>query len=143
MIYSIKKPLNIIGFSFIFLLSSSLSYSDIKIIDIKNTVHVLDIYGKRYTLNKSSKIKSGDYLRTRKNPAILFLTDKTKVCLSNNSSLKIENIQLAENHYEINVSFKKGNILLSVANNSQNKYNIILTCFSLIATSNASSHTIE
>ena len=132
MIYAIKKLLNIIGFSFIFfLLSSSLSYSDIKVIVIKNKVHVLDIYGKRYTLNKSSKIKSGDYLRTRKNPAILFLTDKTKVCLSNNSSLKIENIQLAENHYEINLSFKKGNILLSVPNNSQNKYNIIFSDYKI------------
>ena len=132
MINVIKKFLNIIGFSFIFfLLSTSLSYSDIKIIDIKNTVHVLDIYGKRYTLNKSSEIKSGDYLRTRKNPAILFLTDKTKVCLSNNSSLKIENIQLAENHYEINLSFKKGNILLSIPNNSQNKYNIIFSDYKI------------
>ena len=132
MINVIKKFLNIIGFSFIFfLLSASLSYSDIKIIDIKNTVHVLDIYGKRYALNKSLEIKSGDYLRTRKNPAILFLTDKTKVCLSNNSSLKIENIQLAENHYEINLSFKKGNILLSVPNNSQNKYNIIFSDYKI------------
>ena len=75
-------------------------------------------------LNKSSEIKSGDYLRTRKNPAILFLTDKTKVCLSNNSSLKIENIQLGSNQYEINLGFKKGNILLSVPNNSKNKYNV-------------------
>ena len=132
MINVIKKFLNIIGLSFIFfLLCTSLSYSDIKIIDIKNTVHVLDIYGKRYTLNKSSEIKSGDYLRTRKNPAILFLTDKTKVCLSNNSSLKIENIQLAENHYEINLSFKKGNILLSIPNNSQNKYNIIFSDYKI------------
>ena len=132
MINVIKKFLNIIGFSFIFfLLYTSLSYSDIKIIDIKNTIHVLDIYGKRYTLNKSSEIKSGDYLRTRKNPAILFLTDKTKVCLSNNSSLKIENIQLAENHYEINLSFKKGNILLSVPNNSKNKYNVIFSDYKI------------
>ncbi len=132
MIYAIKKLLNIIVFSLIFFsLYSSLSYSDIKVIFIKNTVHVLDIYGKRYTLNKSSKIKSGDYLRTRKNPAILFLTDKTKVCLSNNSSLKIENIQLAANQYEINLSFKKGNILLSVPNNSQNKYNVIFSDYKI------------
>ena len=103
MICSIKKPLNIIGFSFIFLLSSSLSYSDIKISDIKNTVHVLDIYAKRYTLNKSSEIKSGDYLRTRKNPANLVLTNKTKVCLSKNTSLKIENVQLVADQYEINI----------------------------------------
>ena len=59
------------------------------------------------------------------------MTDKTKVCLSNNSSLKIENIQLAENHYEINLSFKKGNILLSVPNNSQNKYNIIFSDYKI------------
>ena len=103
MINAIKKFLNIIGFSFIFfLLSTSLSYSDIKIIDIKNKVHVLDIYGKRYTLNKSLEIKSGDYLRTRKTPAILVLTNETKVCLSKNTSLKIENVQLVADQYEIN-----------------------------------------
>ena len=132
MIYAIKKLLNIIVFSLIFFsLSSSLSYSDIKVIIIKNTVHVLDIYGKRYTLNKSSKIKSGDYLHTRKNPAILFLTDKTKVCLSNNSSLKIENVQLVADQYEINLSLKKGNILLSVSNNSKNKYNVIFSDYKI------------
>ena len=102
MINPIKKFLNIIGFSFIFFLfSTSLSYSDIKIINIKNTVHVLDIYGKRYTLNKSSEIKSGDYLRTGKNPANLVLTNKTKVCLSKSTSLKLENVQLAADQYEI------------------------------------------
>ena len=132
MINVIKKFLNIIGFSFIFfLLSTSLSYSDIKIIEIKNTVHVLDIYGKRYTLNKSSEIKSGDYLRTRKNPANLVLTNKTKVCLSKNTSLKIENVQLVADQYEINLSLKKGNILLSVPNNSKNKYNFIFSDYKI------------
>ncbi len=132
MIYAIKKLLSIIGFSYIFfLLSSSLSYSDIKIIDIKNTVHVLDIYGKRYTLNKSSKIKSGDYLRTRKNPAILFLTNKTKVCLSTNTSFRIENIKLVADQYEIDLSLKKGNILLSVPNKSKDKYNVIFSNYKI------------
>ncbi len=127
MIYVIKKLLNIIGFSLIFFsLSSSFSYSDIKIIDIKNTIHVLDIYGKRYTLNKSSKIKSGDYLLTKKNPAILVLTNKAKICFSHNSSLKIENIQLGVDPYELNLSFKKGNILLSVPKNSKDRYNLVL-----------------
>ena len=132
MINPIKKFLNIIGFSFIFFLSStSLSFSDIKIIDVKNTVHVLDIYGKRYTLNKSSEIKSGDYLRTRKNPANLVLTNKTKVCLSKNTSLKIENVQLVADQHEINLSLKKGNILLLVPNNSKDKYNVIFSDYKI------------
>ncbi len=132
MFNAIKKFLNMIGFSVIFsLLSTSLSYSDIKIIDIKNTIHVLDIYGKRYTLNKSSEIKSGDYLRTRKNPANLVLTNKTKVCLSKSTSLKIENVQLAADQYEISLSLKKGNILLSVPNNSQNKFNVIFSDYKI------------
>ena len=58
MINVIKKFINIIGFSFIFfLLSASLSYSDIKIIDIKNTVHVLDIYGKGILLINLQKLR--------------------------------------------------------------------------------------
>ena len=60
-------------------------------------------------------IKTGDYLQTRKKPAILIFNNKTKVCLSKNTSLKIENVQLVADQYEINLSLKKGNILLSLS----------------------------
>ena len=90
MIFKIIKLLNILSFSIIFIfLSPSFSFSKIKINNLSNKIHVLDVYGKRYTLDNSKLIKTGDYLQTRKNPAILFFHNKTKVCFSTNSSLHV------------------------------------------------------
>ena len=55
------------------------------------------------------------------------LTNKIKVCLSKNTSLKIENVQLVADQYEINLSLKKGHILLSIPKNSKDKHNVIFS----------------
>ena len=129
---TLKKIIISLSFSFVFIvLTSSLSFSKIKITDIENTIHILDVYGKRYILDKSIKIKTGDYLKTKKNPAILILRNKTKICLSNNSSLKIKNIQYEKERYKISLDFKKGNILLSVPKNSKNELNLIFSNYKI------------
>ena len=121
-----KKIIISLSFFFVFIFeNSSLSFSKIIIADIKNKIHVLDVHGKRYILDKFIKIKSGDYLKTKKNPAILVLRNKIKICLSNNSSLKIKKLQFEKEKYKINLDFIKGNILLSVSENSKDELNLI------------------
>ena len=128
MIFKKIKFINTLTFSLIFIfLSPSFSFSKIKINDLSNKIHVLDVYGKRYTLDNSKIIKTGDYLQTRKNPAILIFNNKTKVCFSTNSSLKIENIKFVKSKFEINLSLKKGHILLSIPKNSKDKHNVIFS----------------
>ena len=122
------KLINILSFSIIFIfLSPSFSFSKIKINNLSNKIHVLDVYGKRYNLDNSKIIKTGDYSQTRKKPATLIFNNKTKVCFSNNSSLKIENIKIVKSKFEINLSFKKGHILLSIPKNSKDKHNVIFS----------------
>lgn len=132
MLNSLRKTIISLSFSVVFIfLTSSLSFSKIIITDIKSTIHVLDVYGKRYILDKSIKIKNGDYLKTKKNPAILILRNKTKICLSNNSSLKIKNIQFDKEKYKINLDFKKGSILLSIPKNSKDEFNLIFSQYKI------------
>ena len=132
MLNTLKKIIIYLSSSLIFIfLTSSLSFSKIKITDLENTIHVLDVHGKRYILDKSIKIKTGDYLKTKNNPAILILRNKTKICLSDNSSLKIKNMQFDKERYKINLDFKKGNILLSVPKNSKNELNLIFSHYQI------------
>ncbi len=98
-------------------------YSEIKISKIKNKINVLNIHGKRFFLDEETNIKSGDYLSTRKKPAIIILKDNTKICFSSNSSLKV-----LKNKDKINFEFKKGSILFSI--NKKSKYNYKLNFFS-------------
>merc|ERR1711965_897662 len=120
MIFKKIKFINALTFSLIFIfLSPSFSFSKITINDLSNKIHVLDVYGKRYTLDNTKIIKTGDYLQSRKNPAILIFNNKTKVCFSTNSSLKIENIKIVKSKFEINFSLKKGYILLSIPKNTK------------------------
>ena len=104
--------------------SSSFSFSKMKISEIKNKIYVLDVYGKRFSLDKSKQIKTGDYIKTKKNPAILILNNQTKICLSSNSSIKINSLNFINNHYEIDLNFKKGDIFLSIPKNSKDKHDI-------------------
>lgn len=128
MILIINKLVEIIFICFfIITISSSFSFSQIKINSTQNNIYVLDVYGKRYSLNNSKVIKTGDYLQSRKNPATLIFNNKTKVCLSNNSSLKIENLKIVKGQFEINFSFKKGDVLLSIPINSKDKHNVIFS----------------
>jgi len=97
-----------------------------KISDIKNKIYVLDIYGKRFSLDKSKQIKTGDYLKTKKKPAILMLNNQTKICLSPNSSIKINSLNLIDNHYEINLDFRKGDMVLSIPKNTKDVHNLFI-----------------
>lgn len=102
----------------------SFSFSQMKISDIKNKIYVLDVYGKRFSLDKSKQIKTGDYLKTKKNPAILMLYNQTKICLSSNSSIKINSLNLIDNHYEINLDYRKGDMVLSIPKNTKDVHNL-------------------
>ena len=102
--------------------SSSFSFSKTNIYEIKNEIYVLDIHGKRFILDKSNQIKTGDYLKTRKKPATIILGNKTKICMSPNSALKINFVNLVDKHYEISFDFKKGDLNLQVSENSSDKH---------------------
>ena len=127
MILIIKKFIVILTISFLWVVSSnSFCFSQMKISDIKNKIYVLDIYGKRFSLDKSKQIKTGDYLKTKKKPAILMLNNQTKICLSPNSSIKINSLNLIDNHYEINLDFRKGDMVLSIPKNTKDVHNLFI-----------------
>ena len=125
MILIIKKFIVILTISFLWIVSSnSFCFSQMKISDIQNKIYVLDIYGKRFSLDKSKQIKTGDYLKTKKNPAILMLNNQTKICLSPNSSIKINSLNLIDDNYEINLDFRKGDMLLSIPKSTKDIHNL-------------------
>ena len=125
MILIIKKFIIAVVITFLAIITSpSFSFSQMKISDIKNKIYVLDVYGKRFSLDKSKQIKTGDYLKTKKNPAILMLYNQTKICLSSNSSIKINSLNLIDDHYEINLDYRKGDILLSIPKNTKDTHQI-------------------
>ncbi len=101
-------------------------FSKINIAKIINKIHVLNIYGKRFFLDKETNIKSGDYLSTREKPAIIIFKDNTKICFSSNSSLKI-----FKNKDKINFEFKKGSILFSINKKSEDNYKLNFFSYTL------------
>ena len=101
-------------------------FSEINIPKIKNKVHVLNIHGKRFFLNRNSNLRSGDYLSTRKVPATITFQDNTKLCFSSNSSLKV-----SKNKNQINFEFKKGSILFSINKKSSEHYNLNFFSYNL------------
>ena len=105
-------------FSLIILLPNH-SFSEINISKVKNKVYVLNIHGKRFFLSEDNKIRSGDYLSTREQPATIVFQDNTKLCFSSNSSLKV-----SKNKNQINFDFKKGSILFSINKKSYEQYNL-------------------
>ena len=112
-------------FSLIIILPNS-SVSEIKTSKIKNKVFVLNIHGKRFFLNEDTNIRSGDYLSTREEPAIIVFQDNTKLCFSSNSSLKV-----IKNKNQIDFDFKKGSILFSINKKSYEHYNLNFFLYNL------------
>ena len=106
-------------------------FSKSKIYEIKNDIYLLDIYGKRSFLTKNNQIKLGDYLSTRGKPATLILNDNTKICFSSNSSIKISKNKIFKDNNQINIDFKKGNILFYINENSIYNYNISFFSYNL------------
>ena len=121
-----KKILKyLLFFSLIIILPNS-SVSEINTSKIKNKVFVLNIHGKRFFLNEDTNIRSGDYLSTREEPAIIVFQDNTKLCFSSNSSLKV-----IKNKNQIVFNFKKGSILFSINKKSYEHYNLNFFLYNL------------
>ena len=112
------------NFIFIFINNPTLSALKTTVTEVNNDVFVLDIYGKRFNLKNSDEIKSGDFLKTNNLPASFILKNKTKICLSANSSLKITTLDLIKENYEITFQFRSGDLYLSIPINSIDKHNI-------------------
>ena len=92
--------------------------------ELNNDVFVLDVYGKKFNLKKSDEIKTADFLKTKNLPASFILNNKTKVCLSANSSLKIITVDLIKDNHEITLQFRSGDLYISIPNNSIDTHNI-------------------
>ena len=113
-------------FIFIFIFFNNPAFSALKttVTEVNNDVFVLDVYGKRFNLKNSDEIKTGDFLKTNNLPASFILNNKTKVCLSANSSLKIITLDLKKDNHEITLQFRRGDLYLSIPNNSIDTHNI-------------------
>jgi hypothetical protein len=113
-------------FIFIFIFFNNPAFSALKttVTEVNNDVFVLDVYGKRFNLKNSDEIKTGDFLKTNNLPASFILNNKTKVCLSANSSLKIITLDLKKDNHEITLQFRSGDLYLSIPNNSIDTHNI-------------------
>lgn len=121
-----KQLISFFLFNFIFIFFNNPTLSALKttVTEVNNDVFVLDVYGKRFNLKKSDEIKSGDFLKTNNLPASFILKNKTKICLSANSSLKITTSDLIKENYEITFQFRSGDLYLSIPINSIDKHNI-------------------
>ena len=122
----IKNFVKYLFFFSILIIFPKYCYSEISVSKIKNKIHVLNIHGKRSFLNEETNIKSGDYLSTRRKPAIIVFQDDTKLCFSSNSSLKIQ-----KNKDKVNFEFKKGSILFSINKKSENNYKLNFFSYTL------------
>ena len=121
--FQIKKIIFFLFF-LIFFNSPSFSSSKIVVTEVNNDIFILDVYGKRFNLKNSSSIKTGDFLKTKNVAASFVLKNKSKICLSANSSLKVSALNFVKQNYEITFEFINGNLFLKIPNNSSNKYNI-------------------
>ena len=121
-----KQFISFFLFIFIFIFFNNPAFSALKttVTEVNNDVFVLDVYGKRFNLKNSDEIKTGDFLKTNNLPASFILNNKTKVCLSANSSLKIINLDLIKERYDITFQFRSGDLYLSIPNNSIDIHNI-------------------
>ena len=121
-----KQLISFFLFNFIFLFFNNPTLSALKttVTEVNNDVFVLDVYGKRFNLKNSDEIKSGDFLKTNNLPASFILKNKTKICLSANSSLKITTLDLIKENYDITFQFRSGDLYLSIPINSIDTHNI-------------------
>ena len=121
-----KQFISFFLFIFIFIFFNNPAFSALKttVTEVNNDVFVLDVYGKRFNLKNSDEIKTGDFLKTNNLPASFILNNKTKVCLSANSSLKFITLDLIKDNHEITFQFRSGDLYLSIPNNSIDIHNI-------------------
>ncbi|MDA9289212.1 hypothetical protein N9Q07_01825, partial [Alphaproteobacteria bacterium] len=88
------------------------SSSKFNLLQVENPIFILDIYGQRSVLSKDTKIKNGDYLKSSLLPALLILSNKTKICLSSNSAFKFNVVTNDKDKRLINLELIKGNIFI-------------------------------
>ena len=122
----VKNFVKYLLFFSLIIITPNSSFSEINISKIKNKVYVLNTHGKRFFLSENNNIRSGDYLSTREQPAIIVFQDNTKLCFSSNSSLKV-----SKNKNQINFDFKKGSILFSIDKKSYEQYNLNFFLYNL------------
>jgi hypothetical protein len=103
-----KQFISFFLFIFIFIFFNNPAFSALKttVTEVNNDVFVLDVYGKRFNLKNSDEIKTGDFLKTNNLPASFILNNKTKVCLSANSSLKIITLDLIKENMKLHCSLE-------------------------------------
>ena len=108
------------------LVNNNFAYSSSKInlLQVENSIFVLDIYGQRSVLTKDSRIKNGDYFKSSLLPALLILSNKTKICLSPNSAFKFNVVTNEKEKNVIDLELMKGNIFISIPLNTNDLYNI-------------------
>tara|TARA_B110001452_G_scaffold171463_1_gene143550 strand:- start:42 stop:758 length:717 start_codon:yes stop_codon:yes gene_type:complete len=129
-----KKELNsyfLFIFIFIFFNNPTLSALKTTVTEVNNDVFVLDVYGKRFNLKNYDEIKTGDFLKTKNLPASFIFKNKSKICLSAHTSLKITTLDLIKENYEITFQFISGNIYLSIPLNSTDTHNMIFFNYSI------------
>ena len=114
--YFLKIVLLIVFFSkFVF------ADKNFKIKNVQNDISILDIHGKRYNASPEIIIKTGDFLSSKKNPALIKIGDN-KLCFSKKTSIKITSIEDYKNI--ISLSVVKGKLLIFVNNKDKLKFNI-------------------
>ena len=118
------KIISLFLFFLIFSNTNSFSASKLIVTELNNEVFVLDVYGKRFNLKNTYEIKTGDFLKTKNLPASFILKNKTKLCLSAHSSIKINALVLLKENYEITFQFKSGTLHLSIPINSTDTHNV-------------------
>ena len=111
-------------FIFIFFNNPTLSAFKTTVTEVNNDVFVLDVYGKRFNLKNYNEIKTGDFLKTKNLPASFVFKNKSKICLSAHSSLKIITLDFIKDNHEITLQFRSGDLYISIPNNSIDTHNI-------------------
>jgi len=108
------------------LANNNLAFSSSKfnLLQVKNPIFILDIYGQRNVLSKDSKIKNGDYVKSSLLPALLTLSNKTKICLSSNSAFKFNVLKNGKDKRSIDLELMKGNIFIYIPLNTNDLHNI-------------------
>jgi hypothetical protein len=64
----------------------------------KSDISVLDIYGNRSDLIDINKLKKGDFLKTNEKSSLLKI-NSNKFCFSENTSIKINEIDIKKNKF--------------------------------------------
>ena len=87
--------------------------------EIKNKIENVDIYGKKFILNKNYIIKIGDFFKS-KNQNSYFVFNNVKICLAKNSSVKFKEIK-SKNFILEHIT---GNVLVNKIKNKSLKVEI-------------------